>query len=173
MSIYGELDPMPEHRTQFTFKGKREHIAEVNISNMAYPNHHIDIEIPHGSRDHVIVPETVKRAFNLDFELTNETRSIVNNLGRTLVKKKVLIFGSKQSDTISNTYICDTYKDLYLSEKELEEKLLQSIQSANGLNARVQAKKADGTGIILTNKEHAIKKTFDKRFATPLAFDVF
>ena len=100
MSIYGELDPMPEHRTQFTFKGKREHIAEVNISNMAYPNHHIDIEIPHGSREHVIVPETVKRTFNLDFELTNKTRSIVNNLGRTLVKEKVLIFGSKQSDTI-------------------------------------------------------------------------
>ena len=24
MSIYRELDPMPEHRTQFGFKGKRE-----------------------------------------------------------------------------------------------------------------------------------------------------
>ena len=127
MSIYGELDPMPEHRTQFTFKGKREHIAEVNISNMAYPNHHIDIEIPHGSRDHVTVPETVKLTFNRDFESTGKTHSIVNNLGRTLVKKKVLIFGSRQSDTISNTYIYDTYNDRYLSEKEREEKQLQSI----------------------------------------------
>ena len=127
MSIYAELDPMPEHRTQFTFKGKREHIAEVNISNMAYPNHHIDIEIPHGSRDHVTVPETVKLTFNRDFESTGKTHSIVNNLGRTLVKKKVLIFGSRQSDTISNTYIYDTYNDRYLSEKEREEKQLQSI----------------------------------------------
>ena len=24
MSIYGELDPMVEHRTQFAFKGKRQ-----------------------------------------------------------------------------------------------------------------------------------------------------
>ena len=60
MSIYGELDPMPEHRTQFAFKGKRKHIAKVNMRNIAYPNQHFDIEISHGSRDHVIVPDTVK-----------------------------------------------------------------------------------------------------------------
>ena len=63
MSIYGELDPMTEHRTQFDFIGKREHIAKVNMPNIAYPNQHIDIEIPHGSRDHVIIPATVKITF--------------------------------------------------------------------------------------------------------------
>ena len=36
MRVYGELDPMIEHRTQFTFKGKREHIATVNTPNIAY-----------------------------------------------------------------------------------------------------------------------------------------
>ena len=49
MSVYGELDPMVEHRTQFAFKGKRKHIAKVNMPNIAYPNQDIDIEIPHGS----------------------------------------------------------------------------------------------------------------------------
>ena len=38
MSIYGEFDPIPEHRAQFAFKGKREHIAKVNTSSMAYAN---------------------------------------------------------------------------------------------------------------------------------------
>ena len=60
MSIYGELDPMPGHRTKFAFRGKSEHIAKVNVSNIAYPNQHIDIEIPHGLRVHVVVPDTVK-----------------------------------------------------------------------------------------------------------------
>ena len=49
MSVYRELYPMVEHRIQFTFKGKRKHIAKVNISNIAYPNQHIDIEIPQGT----------------------------------------------------------------------------------------------------------------------------
>ena len=66
MSVYGELDPMAEYRTQFTFKCKRKHIAKVNMSNIAYMNQHIDIEIPRGSRDHVIVPDTVKITFKLD-----------------------------------------------------------------------------------------------------------
>ena len=88
MSVYGELDPMVEHRTQFAFKGKREHIAKVNIPNIAYPSQHIDIDIPHGSRDHVIIPDTVKITFNLDIESKDKVRSVVNNAGIALVKKK-------------------------------------------------------------------------------------
>ena len=49
---------------------------------------------------------------------TDKTCSIVNNVGRVLVKKKVLMFGSKDTDTISNSDIYDTNKDLYLSEEE-------------------------------------------------------
>ena len=173
MSIYGELDPIPEHRTQFAIKGKREHTAKVNIPNMAYPNQHIDIEIPHGSRDHVLVPETVKIAFNPNIESTDKTRSIANYVGRALVKKNVLMLGSKEIDTINNADIYDTYNDLYLSEKERDEKLLQGIQSANGLKTRAGAKKADGTALTVTTKENAIKKTFGKRFAIPLDFDFF
>ena len=63
--------------------------------------------------------------------------------------------------------------DLYLSEREWEEKLLQGIQSTNGLKARFGAKKADGTALTLTTQENAMKKTFDKRFAVPLDFDFF
>ena len=59
MSIYGELNPIAEHRTQFDFKGKTEHIAKVSMPNIANPDQHIDIEIPHGSRDHVIIPDTL------------------------------------------------------------------------------------------------------------------
>ena len=49
MSVYRGLDTMVEHRTKFAFKGKREHIAKINMPNIAYPNQHIDIEILHGS----------------------------------------------------------------------------------------------------------------------------
>ena len=83
------------------------------MPNIAYPNQHIDIEIPHGSRDHVIVPDTVKITFNLDVESIDKTRSIVNNVGRALMKKK----GVHAWLMILVCVIYDTYKDLYLSEK--------------------------------------------------------
>ena len=118
MSVYGELDPMVEHRTQFAFKSKIEHISKVSMPNIAYPNQHTDTEIPYGSRDHVIIPDTVKITFNLDIESTDKARSVVNNVGRALVKKKVLMLGSTDIDMINNSGIYDTYKDIYLKEKE-------------------------------------------------------
>ena len=141
MNIYGELDPVVEHRTQFSFKGKRKHIVKVNMPKIACPNQHIDTEIPYGSRDHVVVPDTVKITFNLDIESTDKARSVVNNVGRALMKKKVLILGSTETDTVNSSGIYDTYKYLYLSKKEDEEKLLQGIQPTNGLKARVVQKK--------------------------------
>ena len=143
------------------------------MPNIAHPNQHIDTEIPHGSRDHVIIPDTIKITFNLDIESTDETRSVVNNVGRALVKKKVLMLGSRDTDTINNSDIFDKYKDLNLSEKEHKEKLLQGIQSANGLKAHLVSKKTDGTALTITTQENAIKKTFDKRFSIPLDFDFF
>lgn len=37
MSIYEELKSIPDQREQFAFKGKGEHISEVNIPNITYP----------------------------------------------------------------------------------------------------------------------------------------
>ena len=143
------------------------------MSNIAYPNQHIDIEIPHGSRDHVIVPDTVQITLTFDIQSTDKTRSIVNNVSRALVKKKVLMLASKDIHKINNSDIYDMYKDLYLSEKKREENLVQGIQLVNDLKARVGAKKTDGTALAVTTQENAIKKIFDERFAVPLDFEFF
>ena len=89
----------------------------------------------------VIIPNTVKITFNLEFTSTDKARSFVNSVGRALVKKKVLILGSEDIDMINNSEIYETYKDLYLSEKQCEEGLLQGIQPVNGLKERLDAKK--------------------------------
>ena len=143
------------------------------MPNIAYPNQHTAIEIPHRSRGHVIVPDTAKIAFNLDIEFTDKRLSSDKNVVRVLVKKKVLMLGSKEMDTINNADIYGTYKDLYFSEKEGEEKLLQGIISANGLKDWVGAKKADGTAITVTIQENVIKKNFGVTFAVPLDLDFY
>ena len=87
MNIYGrKLDPMIEKRTQFAFKGKREHITTINTPNIAYPGQHFKIKIPKGSIDHAFVPNTLKTTFDLEIKSTEKARSVINN-GRTLVKK--------------------------------------------------------------------------------------
>lgn len=53
------------------------------------------------------------------------------------------MIGSKEIDSINNADIYNTYKDLYLIKKVREEKILHHIQLADGLRARVSAKKAN------------------------------
>ena len=59
------------------------------------------------------------------------------------------------------------------SKKEHEEKLLQGIQSANGLKVRVDAENADDTPLTVTTLENANKNTLDKSFAISLDFAFF
>ena len=66
---------MVEYRTQFAFKDKREHIAKVNMPNIAYPNQHIDNEIPHGSRDHELYQILSK--LRLTLTLNQQTKHVV------------------------------------------------------------------------------------------------
>ena len=48
------------------------------------------------------MPLAVKITFTLDNELTDKMRCVVNNVGRALVRKRVLMLGSKETDTINN-----------------------------------------------------------------------
>ena len=80
----------------FASKGKRKHIAKVNIPHKALLNKHINIKISHGLRNHVGVPDTAKLTFNLEIESTDKTSSIANSKDRALVKKKLLMLGSKE-----------------------------------------------------------------------------
>ena len=81
--------------------------------------------------------------------------------------------GSKEVDIINNSDIYDAHKDPCLSEKRPWNKLLQGIQSANGLMARAGAKKAKGPAVKVSNKQKTVKKTFSERFATSLDSDFF
>ena len=58
--------------------------------------------------------------FDLKLASIDKIRTIVNNVGWTLVKKKLLRLGSKEIDVINNACIYDAYKDLYLSEKNVK-----------------------------------------------------
>ena len=54
------------------------------------------------------MPDTVKVTYNLDIESTDKMCSIVNNVGRALVEKKVLMLRSKEIDAINNSDIYET-----------------------------------------------------------------
>lgn len=92
------------------------------MQNLAYLNQNTDIKIPHGLADHIICSDTIKITFVIGIELTEKISGIVNNAGIELVKKMIPI---KRNWYNQQHRYC---KDLHLSKKECEEKLIQDIQ---------------------------------------------
>ena len=172
MSTYAEPDPTTENRVQYGLKGKREHVVTLNMPDIASPGQTFKVEIPKGSKDSVIVKNTLWLTFDLELETKDKSPGIVNNVGRSIIAKKVLNLGSKEVESINNSDIIDMYRDLYLSKKDCQDRILQDIQASNGLKGRLESKKADGTALTLTSGEIAIKKTLHKRFGIPLDFDI-
>ena len=137
-SIYGELNMDPEsNRIQWAFKGLREHVVIMNSPPNAYPDQEIFIEIPRGSESDVMIPQIPQVTFDLNVESSKDkTRTVVNNVSRSLIVKKELLLGGKTIEVINISNEYDTYKDLYMTSNERQDALLQGIQSETGLKAR-------------------------------------
>ena len=172
---YGELNPAPENRVEFGFKGKREHVITPNTPNISYPGQTLKIVIPKGSSDVTIVKETLNITAKVPITSKDKSASLVQNFGRNVCKKRMLQLGSNDFNNLDNSDKYYTYSDLHLGKNERKNCIPQGIQSNQGLQARAGAtKKTDGTtAISFTAEENAIKKTLEDRFEIPLDFDFF
>ena len=74
-SYQKKIDIKAEHRRQFAFKGERKHVVKVNIPNIAQQSQHINIEILHCCRNHVIVSDTV--ILRLILTLNQQAKQVV------------------------------------------------------------------------------------------------
>ena len=97
------MDP-ESNRTQWAFKGLREHVVKMNTPNIASPGHEIYIEIPTGSEGDVMIPQIPQVTFNLNVESSKDkARTVVNNLSRSLTVKKELLLGGKNINILNNS----------------------------------------------------------------------
>ena len=171
MSKFSRHNIEPENRIELAYKGKREHFITPNTPNKAYPGQVVKAVIPRGSSDIIMVRETQRVSFNLELKLIDKGRSLVRDVGRRSVVKKTLSLGSTDIEIIETADIFDIYEDLYLSKIDRDNLLLQSIQSDNGLKARVGGKRSDGTDLTLSTEENAFVRTLGNRFEIPPDID--
>ena len=95
-SYYGELDPNPEIRYQHAFQAYREHSVTTISPNTAVANQIIKFKIEKLDANCVMVPGTQMLTFDLNLTSKDKNQGIVNNIGRSLVAKKILKLGNKR-----------------------------------------------------------------------------
>jgi len=171
MSTYGnKLDPHRSVRKALGLKGICQSIVVTNNPSTIDANQFLTVRFPNLGGNDVIVPGTARIAFNIALNSdTDANRTVVNNLGRAIVKKiSVKLEGNEVfSLDVADIYLC--YKDLLKTNKERLNDAYHGIHVKDGGNT-AKIRLGAGDAVAATQPDASIAVTFGHRFAIPLYF---
>ena len=173
MSVYGKkLNPKRMPRVPRALKGERKEIVITHTPSTVLPGQELIVKFPSLGVNDVIVPGSVRLAFNLELDGGSDVnRTIYNNLSRNLISKiQVALQGN---EFISYTFadVFHNFKDNWLYEKVVKNETYRGLEKANVAKLRVGAANADNSAN--NGKDKALADAFGNRYAIPLDIDIF
>ena len=166
MSTLGKkLDPYFSARTAWGVKGNRQSFVVTNNPSSIDANELLTVRFPNLHANDVIVPGTARVAFNITLNGgTDANRTVVNNLGRAIVKKvSVKIEGNEMfSLDEADIYLC--YRDLWMGKDERMNSAYYGIHHGNGGNT-AKIRLGAGDAVAATEPDASIAAAFGSRFA--------
>ena len=120
----------------------------------------------------VIVPGTARLAFRITLNSEDANRTVVQNLGRAIMKKTVIKISGNEVMSVDDSDVFNCYGDLWKTALERKTDQYQGIDTSGNRNAtriRIDAGNKDET--VAADK--AIADAFGNRFYIPLHFELF
>ena len=168
MSAYGEkLNPYRKIREPRGVKGIRQSVVITNNPSTIDQNQQLLVRFPNLSSNDVIVPGTVRLAFEIELDSKDQNATIYQNIGRVIIKKTTIRISGNEIMSIDDSDIYHCYIDLWKTPYELANMAYQGICKNNVLKHRV------GAGDKSSDKEdEAIADAYKNRFCIPLDFEI-
>ena len=168
MSAYGEkLNPYRKIREPRGVKGIRQSVVITNNPSTIDQNQQLLVRFPNLSSNDVIVPGTVRLAFEIELDSKDQNATIYQNIGRAIIKKTTIRISGNEIMSIDDSDIYHCYIDLWKTPYELANMAYQGICKNNVLKHRV------GAGDKSSDKEdEAIADAYKNRFCIPLDFEI-
>ena len=163
------LNTQRNNRIPLGLKAERAHHVITNNPSSANPKETLYIRIPRLTENTFYVPGSIYLSADVDIS-GDSKNSVVNNLGRNLISKLVVIFGSQTILDIDNYDLFSTFKDLWLSNEDRKNSVFQGIQSSNLRSLRSGVAEADVNGE--TSDEKTLKAVFNEKYKIPLDFEL-
>jgi hypothetical protein len=169
MAVYGEkLNPFRKHREPLGHKAIRQTVITTNNPSTIDENQLLTVRFPNLGPEDLIVPGSARLAFKIDLESADDpNRTIVNNLGRAIVKKICIKLEGQEILSIDDSDIFFIYSDLWLTDLKRDDLVYQGIQSENIAKLRINAGNKTAN-----KKDSALSDTFKNRFYIPLDFEL-
>ena len=171
MEVGDKLNPQRSYRKGFALKGNRVHIIKTNNPSTIGPGELLTIRFPDLKENQVIIPSTMKLAFNISLVGTDVNRTLVKNLGRNIIRKLVVKLEGNEIISIDDYDVLFSYIDCWKCTTERHNAVFQGIvendgQTENAIKHRINA----GDKASNANDE-TVASIFDNKFCIPLDFE--
>jgi hypothetical protein len=169
MSAYSNLlDPARLDRVPLGVKAERQYHSITHNPSTINAGETLYVRVPKLKKDVMIVPGTLKLAFDLA-KAGHADNYFVQNVARNLQARVVDKLGGDILSDVDHYNIFETYKDLWLTEKQRKNRILQGIGTTNVRRLRAGAGNADKT----EDAHNAIFKACKSKHYIPIDFDVY
>ena len=157
------IDPNRMQKKPFGLKAETTLHRTTFTPSSANPGETLYVNIPKLSGDNVIVPNSVRLAFNIEIG-GHANNTLVNNLGRNLVSNFKVVLGGETLQDTKRYDLFSTYHDLFLPKDERTRKLRQGISGTNMRKLRTGAGDADTASAA----QVALGKVYSTRYHIPI-----
>ena len=162
-TISEKIDPNRMPKQPYGLKAETTLHRTTFTPSSANPGETLYVNVPKLSGDNVIVPNSVRLAFDVvvDGHVNN---TLVNNIGRNLVSNFKVVLGGETLQDTKRYDLFTTYHDLFLPKEERTRRLRQGISGANMRKLRTGAGDKDTSSA----GQVALGKIYSTRYHIPI-----
>ena len=145
MEHFGDkLNPYRQDKVQNAVRGSKSHHTITHNPSSANPNETLYVRIPKLKKDMLFVPGSMYLSANLEITGHNKNHP-VDNIGRKLISKMVVKIGGEIVFDLSSYNVFMTYKDLWMTTNQRQNRIYEGIQSERLRKLRHNVELADKT----------------------------
>ena len=172
MEVGDRLNPQRSYRRGFALKGLCQHIIKTNNPSTIRPDELLTVRFPDLKENQVIIPGTTKLTFNITLVGTDPNRTLVENLGRNIIRKLIVKQEGNKITSIDDYDVLYSYYDCWKTATERCNAIFQGIIEAEGQTENAIKHRINGTDKANNAKDQTVTSIYDNRFCIPLDFEI-
>ena len=130
------------------------------------------LRFPDLKENQVIIPSTTKLTFNISLAGTDVNRTLVGNLGRTIIRKLVVKLEGNEIISTDDYDVLYSFYDCWKCKTERLNAVFQGIVEADGQTENAIKHRINAGDKANNAKDQTVASIYDNRFCIPLAFEI-
>ena len=172
MEVGDKLNPQRSYRKGFAHKGLRQHITKTNNPSTIGLGELLTVRFPDLKENQVIIPSTMKLTFNITLAGTDVNRTLVENLGRNIIRKLVVKLEGNEITSTDDYDVLYSYYDCWKTVTDRCNAILQGIVETEGQTENAIKHQINATDKANNANDQTVASIYDNRFCIPLDFEI-